>query len=118
MNKMGALLALALLTGCVRTRMHGEVPALLGTDAASRAALQKAVDGAVGGSVLLGDDAFTRDNVLMVEFAPAMVNGQRIDGRESRRPIRFTLLISDGKCVLVSDGGRREALRGAQCTPR
>jgi hypothetical protein len=115
---MATVLVFALLAGCVRTRMHGEIPALLGTDAASRTALQKAVDDAVDGSVLLGADAFTRDNVLMVEFAPAMVNGQRVDGRETRPPIRFTLLISDGKCVLVSDRGRREALRGAQCTPR
>lgn len=118
--KTGAafLLACALLAGCVRTKVHGETPALLGIDAESRAALQKAVDTALGRPVALAADALTKDNVLLVEPVPAMADGQRIDGRETRPPVRFTLLISDGDCVLVHEGGKRAELRGAHCQPR
>lgn len=112
------LAVVALLPGCVRTQVHAEMPALLGIDAGSRAALQKAVDTAMGRPVALAADTLTRDNTLLIEPVPAMVDGQRIDGRETRQPVRFTLLISDGDCVLVHEGGKRAQLRGAHCQPR
>lgn len=112
------LLACTPLSGCVRTRVHGETPALLGTDADSRAALQKVVDTAMGRSVALASDALTRDNTLLIEPVPPMADGQRVDGRETRPPVRFTLLLSDGDCVLVHEGGKRAQLRGAHCQPR
>jgi hypothetical protein len=84
----------------------------------SRAQLAGAVSEMLGGSpVMLADDAFTRSSVLLIERSPARdAEGVRMTGRDYGKPETFTLVRSNGACVLVSArDGRRFALTEARC---
>lgn len=116
---VAACLLSGVLGGCVQTKVHAEQPALLKAgDAASRAVVQASLQRALGRAVTIGDDALTKDPVLVIEPVPARIDGQRIDGRDLQpRVERFTLLRVDDRCVLRKDStGERIALPGVDCT--
>ncbi|HEX9051216.1 MAG TPA: hypothetical protein VF841_11855 [Anaeromyxobacter sp.] len=113
--------ALAALAACRTARPPRDEPAVIvdPTDG-SRAALRRAVSGALRGApVTLADDALTRSSTLVIEpLWPRDAAGRRLGGREQGLPERFHLVRSGGRCVLVRDrDGRRLALEGTSCAP-
>ncbi len=111
----GALFVLS--AGCSVPQREAAQPALLIADAGNAAILHAAIEQALHVPVLLAANALTQQATLIVEAQPARVDGQRIDGRETRRLEHFTLQRqSDGACVLRREGsGELLALRGVRC---
>lgn len=104
------------LVGCTDTPVFAQEPALLAANAANASILKAAVERALGVPVELAADALTKQSLLVIEPKPAMINGQRIQGRETRRPEQFTLLLVKGECVLRRDSsGELLSLTGASC---
>lgn len=111
-------LVCAFLAGCAASPQGGEHPAVLTQQASNALVLQAAMQRMLGRAVTLAPDALMRESTLLVEPVGVMANGQRIDGREARPPERFTLLRSEGECVLVrASTGERLVLHGADCRP-
>ena len=113
-----ALVTIA-LGGCVQMPPKTDQPAVLDGSPESSAALELTLNKVFNRPVTLAPDAFTKDSSMSLEPVPARVDGVRIDGRETRAPEQFTLVRSEGECVLIRSGtGERFALRGARCTAR
>jgi len=97
-----------------------DVPAVLTNPTAeSRAALARAVSGALHGApVTIADDALTRDSTLIIERArPRTPDGVPLSGRETGRPERFRLVKDGSRCVLVHERtGKRWTLKAATCS--
>jgi hypothetical protein len=122
-----ALLALLLpaIAACqaeaarARADLQVEAPALLvQPDAPARQELRAAVAQMLKlPSVLLADDALTRDNLLVIEkVRPRDARGLPLGGRDFDKPEQFRLFMVDGACVLVRQRtGARTALRAARC---
>ena len=75
----------------------------------SRAALQAAVNEALGTEVLLADDALTGTSLLTIERWPTGTMDNPVpEGRRLDKPIQFELVRNGDDCVLVkkSDGAR------------
>ena len=113
MNRTKALLGASLwimLTGCQTVNADYDRPArIVNADADSRAALQAAVNEALGREVMLADDALTGSSMLIIERWPAGTMENPVpQGRILEKPIRFQLVKDGGDCVLVrkSDGAR------------
>jgi hypothetical protein len=86
----------------------------------SRDELRRAVSAAMNGqSVLLADDAFTRDSVLTIERrTPPGAQGAAATGRTLAAPERFRLVLRGARCVLVREtDGREWPLETARCVP-
>ncbi len=111
------LCAAALLSATAQDR-----PALIvNPTAETRAALLQAVRSALGGAqVTLGDDALTRESVLIIErTARRDAAGRRLQGRELGTPERFQLVKSGSSCVLIHERtGRRIPLDRTECVER
>ena len=97
---LGGLLVLA---GCQTMATGNDVAArITNPTAASRAALQSAVNDALHTEVLLADDALTSSSILTIERnPPKTLQGQLATGRNMDPPIRFDLVLNDSKCILI-----------------
>lgn len=106
----GLLLALS-LAACQTVATADDKPArIVEPDAASRAALQHAVNDALGTEVALADDALTESSLLIIERnPPKTMNGPPAQGRIMDAPIQFQLVTDGVRCVLVDrrDDSRR-----------
>ena len=97
---LGGLIALA---GCQTMATANDVPArITNPSAASRAALQNAVNDALHTNVMLADDALTSSSNLSIERSPPRsMQGQTATGRNMDPPIRFRLVMNDAVCILI-----------------
>ena len=103
--------AALLLTACQTVATADDKPArIVEPDTASHAALQRAVNDALGTAVVLADDALTESSLLIIERSPPKtMDSPPAQGRNMDKPIRF-LLVTDGvHCILVDrrDNTRR-----------
>ena len=75
---------------------------IVNPDAASRAALQAAVNEALGTEVLLADDALTESSWLAIENWPAGTMDNPVpQGRILEKPVQFQLVRNGDDCVLI-----------------
>ncbi len=97
-----------------------ERPAVIARpDASSHADLLAAVRTALNAaSVTLADGALTQDSLLLIESErPQDAEGRLLQGRETRTPERFRLVLVDSRCVLIHERTlRRYELRKTVCT--
>lgn len=116
-----ALLASLLLTpSCSSNQLQDVAPALLspGADTA-REEIASHIGNALGGSVVLADDAFASSSQLVIERRvhrdPA---GNRLPGRILEEPERFRLALHNGDCILLHlNSGRQWVLAESHCIP-
>jgi len=105
MNKSFSIIlgGLLVLAGCQTMATGSDVPArITNPSAASRAALQSAVNDALHTEVLLAADALTSSSILTIERnPPRTLQGQLATGRNMDPPIRFDLVLNDSKCILI-----------------
>ena len=110
---LGASLWL-MLSGCQTFDVDDDRPArIVDPDTESRAALQAAVNEALGTEVMLADDALTESSLLTIERWPAGTMDNPVpQGRILERPIQFRLVINGSDCTLVDqrDESRRVLL--------
>lgn len=97
-------LALATL-GCQTLDAGDDVPArIVNPDAASRAALQEAVNTAFGTDVTLAETALTDSSVLTIERTPpASMDSPKPMGRNMETPFRMRLYLNGSDCILVDE---------------
>jgi hypothetical protein len=110
MKAAWALWAGVLLISCAGSHAHEPMPAVIvGADAASRADLQRIVNLALGRSgVLLADDALRNSSELIIEPArPRDDAGHLLNGRDTRAPEHFRLLVDGPHCYLRRESTRR-----------
>lgn len=90
---------------------------IVNPDAASRAALQAAVNEALGTEVLLADTALTDSSLLTIENWPAGTMDNPVpQGRILTAPIRFRLVKYGNECVLVrQEDDTRYRLADTEC---
>ncbi len=95
--------ALVALSGCQTTANNGDVPARISNpSAASRAALQAAVNDAVHTAVLLADDALTQSSILVIERnPPGGLQNLPASGRNLEPAVQFRLVVNDSACILI-----------------
>ena len=80
-------------------------------DDASRAALQAAVNSALGTNVILSDSALTDSSVLTIEnMPPPTMENPMPRGRVMKLPIQFRLVVNGTDCVLVNQQDRSRYL--------
>lgn len=107
-----------LSSGCQTVDTNNDRPArIVNPDAGSRAALQAAVNEALGTEVMLADDALTQSSLLLIERWPAGTMENPVpQGRILEKPIQFRLVIDGPDCILI-DGrdGKRYMLKKATC---
>ena len=106
------------LTGCQTVDTDLDRPArIVNADADSRAALQAAVNEALGTEVLLADDALTGTSLLTIERWPTGTMDNPVpEGRRLDKPIQFELVRNGDDCVLVKKSdGARYPLRNTDC---
>lgn len=119
-RKLMALLATIGLCGCQTIVADIERPArIVDADAASRAALQAAVNDAFGRDVRLADTALTDSSELLIEISPpgTMQNPVPV-GLDLGKPFRFQLVKSGDDCVLVNrQDDSRQVLANTRCEP-
>ena len=105
---LGGLIVLA---GCQTVGNNEDVPALVtNPTAASRAALQRAVNDFLNMEVTIAADALTSSNMLIIERNPPRgLQNQPATGRNMDPAIQFRLVLSGTDCVLVDtrDDSRR-----------
>lgn len=98
------------LSGCQTVNAVYDQPArIVNPDADSRAALQAAVNEALGTEVTLADDALTDSSLLPIERMPTGTMDDPVrDGLILEKPITLQLVKNGDDCVLVkmSDGTR------------
>jgi hypothetical protein len=113
MNKPLALClgGLIVLVGCQTMATGNDSPArITNPSAASRAALQNAVNDALNTEALLAADALTTSSILIIERnPPRSLQSQPATGRNMEPPIRFHLVLNNAECILVDE--RNEARR-------
>ena len=113
-----AMLAAAALCGCQAIGADTERPArIIDADDASRAALQAAVNDALGREVRLAGNALTDSSLLVIEISPPQsVDKPSSTGRDMTKPLRFQLVKSGGDCVLVNmQDDSRQVLADTLC---
>jgi hypothetical protein len=105
---LAALLPLTIL-GCQTVGTNTDTPArIVNPDAASRAALQNAVDTAFGTSVTLADDALTDSSLLTIERSPqSTIDNPNPQGRIMEMPFQLRLYINGNDCILVDERDQR-----------
>ena len=112
------LCASLLLAACQTTATADDRPArIVEPDAASRAALQRAVNDALNTEVKLAVDALTDSSLLTIERNPPKSMGSPpAQGRIMEAPIQFQLVTDGTHCILVDrrDDSRR-VLEDTRC---
>ena len=121
MKFLRAILATLLwfsLTGCQTVKTDLDRPArIVNADADSRAALQSAVNEALGREVMLADDALTDNSLLTIErwLAGTMENPVP-QGRSLEKPIQFRLVVNGSDCILIDQRNEsRHILKNTEC---
>ena len=107
-----------ILTGCQTVDTDLDRPArIVNADADSRAALQAAVNEALGTEVLLAEDALTGTSLLTIERWPTGTMDNPVpEGRRLDKPIQFRLVINDSDCVLIDQRNEsRHVLENTDC---
>ena len=115
-----SLLVLLTGTGCQTVVDDYDRPARIVTpDARSRAALQAAVNSALGTNVILSDSALTDSSVLTIEnMPPPTMENPMPRGRVMKLPIQFRLVVNGTDCVLVNQQDRsRYLVPNTSCEP-
>jgi nitroreductase len=92
-----------MLSGCQTVNTDDDRPArIVDPDADSRAALQAAVNEALGTEVMLADTALTDRSRLTIERWPAGTMDNPVpQGRILEKPIQFRLVINGSDCILI-----------------
>ncbi|MGB5331535.1 MAG: hypothetical protein WBM80_01245 [Woeseiaceae bacterium] len=115
------LLSMALwftLSGCQTVNIDNDRPArIVDPDDDSRAALQAAVNEALGTEVMLADTALTDRSRLTIERWPAGTMDNPVpQGRILEKPIQFRLVINGSDCILIDQrDSARYALENTSC---
>jgi len=107
-----------MLTGCQTVDTVLDSPArIVNADADSRAALQAAVNEALGTEVLLAANALTDGSLLTIERRPAgTMENPTPPGRDMSEPIQFRLVLNQSDCVLIDQrDGTRHVLNDTSC---
>lgn len=120
MRALSVFVSLLLLMSCKSSQLQDVTPALLSPSAdAARREIQVLIGDALGGNVLLSDDAFTRNSQLVIERRPQRdPAGNRLPGRVLEEPGRFRLALRGGECILLHvNSGRHWVLNQAACVP-
>ncbi len=94
---------MAILAGCQTMATGTDVPArITNPSAASRAALQNAVNDVLHTEVLLAASALTTSSILVIERnPPRSIQNQAATGRNMDPPMRFHLVLNNSECILV-----------------
>jgi hypothetical protein len=106
------------LSACKNVSPDADQAALVvNPTAASRAALQQAVNTELLTEVLLTEDALTRTSLLIVERKqPQSIEGSPAQGRNMDLPIQFQLIKSGDDCVLIDQRDQsRSVLADTEC---
>ena len=106
------------LTGCQTVNTDLDRPArIVNADADSRAALQAAVNEALGTEVLLAQDALTDTSLLTIERWPAGTMENPVpQGRSLEKPVLFRLVINGSDCILIDQRNEsRHVLEDTDC---
>ena len=106
------------LSGCQTVDTHYDRPArVVNSDADSRAALQAAVNEALGTEVMLADTALTDSSLLAIERWPAGTMDNPVpQGRILEKPIQFRLVSNGSDCILIDQrDGSRHVLENTSC---
>jgi hypothetical protein len=109
---------LAILAGCQTMATGTDVPArITNPSAASRAALQNAVNDALHTEVLLAASALTTSSILVIERnPPRSMQNQSATGRNMDPPMRFHLVLNNSECILVDQRDEsRQRLEDTTC---
>jgi hypothetical protein len=114
-----SLILTGLLCGaCQTVNADYDQPArIVKPDAESRAAVQAAVNEALGAEVMLADDALTGSSMLTIERWPAGTMDNPVpQGRILEKPIQFKLVKNGDECILVrQQDGSRYPLADTEC---
>ena len=94
---------LTVLAGCQTMATGSDVAArITNPSAASRVALQNAVNDALHTEVLLAASALTTSSILAIERnPPRSLQNQAPTGRNMDPPMRFHLVLNNSECILV-----------------
>ena len=106
------------LTGCQTVNTDLDRAARIkNADADSRAALQAAVNEALGTEVLLAQDALTDTSLLTIERWPAGTMENPVpQGRSLEKPVLFRLVINGSDCILIDQRNEsRHVLEDTEC---
>ena len=109
---------LAILAGCQTMATGTDVPArITNPSAASREALQNAVNDALHTEVLLAASALTTSSILVIERnPPRSLQNQAPTGRNMDPPMRFHLVLNNSECILVDQRDEsRHLLKDTTC---
>ncbi len=109
------------LAACKHVAPDADQPAVIVDPSdASRAALQEAVNSALGKDVLLAGDALTDTSILIIERKlPRSIEGSPAEGGVMEDPVRFDLMTNGTDCVLVdARDGARHLLADTRCEAR
>jgi hypothetical protein len=107
MNNAARAIVLAVIAmsivGCKNVAPEADQAAVIvDPDAASRAALQEAVNAALHTNVTLADDALTETSILIIERkVPQSIEGSPAQGRNMGMPIQFRLVTNGSECILI-----------------
>jgi hypothetical protein len=107
-----------LLAACQTVATADDRPArIVEPDAASRAALQRAVNDALDTQVTLADDALTDSSLLIIERnPPKRMDSPPAQGRIMEAPIQFQLVTDGADCILVDRRDEsRHVLEDTRC---
>ena len=105
-------------SGCQTVNTDYDRPArIVNPDADSRAALQAAVNEALGTEVMLADTALTDSSLLPIERWPAGTMDNPVpQGRILEKPMQFRLVINGSDCTLIDQrDGSRYVLENTSC---
>lgn len=114
-----ALMAVVVM-GCQTIAIESDHAArITNPDAASRAALQAAVNAALNTTVRISDTALTDGDMLTIETnPPRTMENPNPQGRILEMPVRFQLVINGTDCVLVDQRDKaRYLLANTSCAP-
>lgn len=114
-----ALMAVAVM-GCQTIAIESDHAArITNPDAASRAALQAAVNAALNTNVRISATALTDGDLLTIETnPPRTMENPNPQGRILEMPVRFHLVINGTDCVLVDQRDQvRYLLANTSCAP-
>lgn len=113
------VMASILATSCAALPAAADQPALLAAPSpACLAEVAAAVREVTGKTVVLRDDVFQRDSVLLLSPNPPRDDaGQLRDGMQTGLPLRVELRRVGDACVLVA-GEKRATLKSCGCKPQ
>ena len=117
-NAMRSMALWFTLSGCQTVNTDNDRPArIVDPDADSRAALQAAVNEALGTEVMLADMALTDRSRLTIERLPAgTIDTPVPQGRIMEKPIQFRLVINGSDCILIDQrDSARYVLENTSC---